>query len=191
MTPPRCVTRRPEPYGVFLLGWDTNTIRPGRHTSSGGTRRPHVIYRSVGFAVTPLCTSPARSPGTRTCAQLRSHVGRTLVPPSLTSGRATGLVAGWRQCTIYPVHAVTAQSLPPYGVLHRVGAVSQLPGFVRMLPAQCTRRETQTVSSSWTPPPTGRVLRCARTCTAQGTVHGSGLCGVCVPLDRSSISLNG
>jgi hypothetical protein len=68
-------------------------------------------------------------------------VGRTLVPPSPASGRETGLVAGWRQCTICPVHAVTAQALPPYGVLHRVGAVAQLPGPMSVLPVHVERRK--------------------------------------------------
>jgi hypothetical protein len=67
-----------------------------------------------------------------------------------------------------PVHAVTAQSLPPYDVLHRVGAVAQLSGPMSVLPVR-TRRETQTVSPGFSPA-TGRVLRCARTCMAEDTV---------------------
>jgi hypothetical protein len=70
-----------------------------------------------------------------------SHVGRTLVPPSAASGRETGIVARWRQCTVCPVLAVTARPLPPYGVLHRVGAVAQLPDPTRMLLARVERRK--------------------------------------------------
>jgi hypothetical protein len=60
----------------------------------------------------------------------------------------TGLVAGSRRCTVCPVHAVTAPSLPPYGVIHRVGAVAQLPVPIRMLPPHVERRK---LSISWTP----------------------------------------
>ena len=35
--------------------------------------------------------APAPIHGTRTCAQLHSDTGRTLVPPSAASGRETGL----------------------------------------------------------------------------------------------------
>jgi hypothetical protein len=59
-------------------------------------------------------------------------------------GRETRPVAGLRQYTVYPVHGVTstckARSLPPYGVVHRVGAVAQLPGVTRMLPAVYVER---------------------------------------------------
>jgi hypothetical protein len=60
----------------------------------------------------------------------RDHVSgwRTLVPP-LLRGRETGLVAGWRQCTVCPAHAVTPGTLPP--IRHdasRWSAVAQLPG---------------------------------------------------------------
>ena len=70
-----------------------------------------------------------------------NHVGGVygvLGPPLRRAGRETGLVAGWRQCTVCLGQAVTAQTLPPHGVLHRVykylyvGAVqvpvAQLPG---------------------------------------------------------------
>jgi hypothetical protein len=40
-----------------------------------------------------------------------------------------------------PVHAVTAQALPPYDVLHRVGAVAQLPGPMSVLPVHVERRK--------------------------------------------------
>ena len=80
------------------------------------------------------------------------------LPPSAASERETGLgepVAGWRQCTICPAHAVTAQALPPYGVLHRVGAVAQ-PGH-----EDATCAETHTVSPGL--PPLQRLCAAVRT----------------------------
>jgi hypothetical protein len=72
------------------------------------------------------------------CAPVRfSDVGRTLVPPSAASGRETGVgepLAGSRQYTVCPAHAVTARALPL--IRHdasRWGAVAQLPGAMRML----------------------------------------------------------
>jgi hypothetical protein len=56
---------------------------PARRSVERGNR--------LGFA-TSLCTSPhALIHGARTCTQLHSHAGRTLVPPSAASGRETGL----------------------------------------------------------------------------------------------------
>ena len=67
--------------------------------------------------------------------------------PPLRRVSETGLVAGWRQCTVCPVHAVTAQSLPPYHVLHRVGTVAQLPG-----PIGCYLHASRDANhQSWTP----------------------------------------
>jgi hypothetical protein len=67
-----------------------------------------------------------------------------------------------------PVHAVRAQTMPPYGVLHRVGPVAQLPGPMSVLQVPVhVERSTQTVSHGLSPA-TGRVLRCAR------NVYGGG-----------------
>jgi hypothetical protein len=69
-------------------------------------------------------------------------------------------VARWRQCTVCPVHAVTARSLPPFGMIDRVGAVAQLLGDMR----SHTRTETVCIQSV---PDSRRskgcLLRCART----------------------------
>jgi hypothetical protein len=99
----------------------------------------NAVLRVSGYVLS--VRPPAQSPGTRTCAQLRSHVGRLSTLPPLHQVSETELVAGWCQCTICPVHAVTAQAFPPCGVLHRVGAVAQLPYPIRMLPAHVERRK--------------------------------------------------
>jgi hypothetical protein len=86
-----------------------------------------------------------------------------------------------------PVHAVRAQTLPPYGVLaaSRWGS-SAAPGSHECVTGTCTRRETQTVSPGLSPA-TGRACAACgarATCIAEDTVHGSSVDGVCVPLDR-------
>jgi hypothetical protein len=93
-------------------------LAPNRHAVShpADTREPFpkilLVSLFLGFAVTSLYV-PLLGPLARAhaCAQLRSHAGRALVPPSAAcvAGCETGLVAGWRQCTVCPVHAVTSQ----------------------------------------------------------------------------------
>jgi hypothetical protein len=108
---------------------------------------------------------------TRTCTQLRSHVGRTLVPPSVTEGVKLGLLR------VASVHAVRAQSLPPYHVLHRVRAVAQqAPGSHKDV--TCTRpRETQTGTRRKPSVLDSRLPQAvcsgahARACMAKGTAH--------------------
>jgi hypothetical protein len=74
-------------------------------------------------------------------------MGRTRFPPFAASRRETEIVAGWRQCILCPVRAVAAQALPPYHVLHRVGAVAQLPGAMSTLPAHVKRRKLSHLDS--------------------------------------------
>jgi hypothetical protein len=117
-----------------------------------------------GFAVTSLCLSSCSVP----CRALE----RTLFPPSLRRVSETGLVAGWRQCTLCPVRAVAAQVLPPYITCcaSRWGC-GAAPGRREYV----ARTSRDTNCQSWTPATTGRVLRRARTCIAGSTsaVYGS------------------
>jgi hypothetical protein len=80
-----------------------------------------------------------------------------------------------------PVHAVRAQTLPPYGVLRRVGAVAQLPDPMSVLqvPVHVERRKLSVLDFR-------QAVCCGAraTCIAEDTVHGSSVDGVCVPLDR-------
>ena len=85
-----------------------------------------------------------------------------------------------------PVHAVRAQTLPPYGVLHRVGAVAQLPDPMSVLqvPVHVERRKLSVLDFRQ---PQAVCCGARATCMAEDTVHGSSVDGVCVPLVDTSI----
>jgi hypothetical protein len=85
-----------------------------------------------------------------------------------------------------PVHAVRAQTLPPYGVLHRVGAVAQLPDPMSVLqvPVHVERRKLSVLDFRQ---PQAVCCGARATCMAEDTVHGSSVDGVSVPLARQDL----
>jgi hypothetical protein len=81
--------RTNEELVIMALYTDCNVVRLFANRSV--VIDEYGVNRS-GFAVTSVFNvSPARIHGTCTCAQLHSHVGRTLVPPTAALGRETGL----------------------------------------------------------------------------------------------------
>ena len=94
-----------------------------------------------GCSNVSLYALPALIHGTRTCAQLHSHVRRTLVPPSAASGRETGSESLLRVGVITPSAPPTRLQLGhclPYCMPSRVGAVVHAaPG--RYENVTCTR----------------------------------------------------
>ena len=107
----RHVTDHAEPHGATDRGWGCRPDSPGVN----GPQRDGVLNgnRFRVCSNVSLYALSALIHRTRTCAQLHSPVERTLVPPSAASVRETGLepVAGWRQYTVCPTHAVAPQAL--------------------------------------------------------------------------------
>jgi hypothetical protein len=99
-----------------------------------------------------LYVPPALIHGTRTCTQFHSHVERTIFPPSAASGRETGLESLLRVGVSTPSAPPTRLQLGhclPHGMIHRDGAVAQLPGAMRMsLAAPYVERRTLSVADS-------------------------------------------
>jgi hypothetical protein len=103
-----------------------------------GPQRDGELAPTLGVGSNVSLYAPYSYPCMHTCAQLHSRVGRTLVPSSAASGCETGwkslLRVGVSTPCAPPTRLQLGQGLP-YGMIHRVGAVAQLPGAMRMSPA--------------------------------------------------------
>jgi hypothetical protein len=132
------VARHPEPYDVRSLG-GAASLAPLSAAAVRGWRSRRWRQQSIvsgGVQVTVVWVLRREvilecvAPGTQ--GYRDQH--RTHSRPSLRCvERETGLVAGWRRCTVCPALAVTAGTLAP--IQHdasRWSAVVQLPGAMRM-----------------------------------------------------------
>ena len=139
----------------------------------------------LGLVVFRVCSNasqyvPLLGPLARAHAHSSTVMWDALRPSIRHRRRETGLVPGWRQCAVCPVHAVhavTAQALPPHDVLHRVGSVAQLSigsqACTRTCREQAWSRDAN--RQSWSPGP----RPCpGLPCTCQAWYR------VCAPLDR-------